>query len=68
MQDRLTRLEETVAHLSRLNDDLSDIVARQEGEINRLSRRVAQLTQRAAQADAADGGRITLVDQKPPHW
>jgi SlyX protein len=63
----LTRLEEQIAHLTRVTDDLSEVVARQEREIARLSRLVGLLAEREAQREA-DGGTIPLADQKPPHW
>jgi SlyX protein len=62
-----TRLEEQIAHLTRVTDDLSEVAARQEREIARLSRLVGLLTEREAQREA-DGGTIPLADQKPPHW
>lgn len=63
----LTRLEEQIAHLTRVTDDLSEVVARQEREIARLSRLVALLTEREAEREA-NAGAIPLADQKPPHW
>ena len=68
MKDRILKLEETVAHLSRVIDELSDVVARQEAEIERLTRRVAMLMQRDAEREFADGGTVPLSGQKPPHW
>jgi SlyX protein len=63
----LTRLEEQIAHLTRVTDDLSEVAARQEREIARLSRLVGLLTDREAEREAM-GGAIPLGDQKPPHW
>jgi SlyX protein len=63
----LTRLEEQIAHLTRVTDDLSEVVARQEREIARLSRLVGLLAEREAQREA-EGGTIPLADQQPPHW
>jgi SlyX protein len=63
----LTRLEEQIAHLTRVTDDLSEVVARQEREIARLSRLVGLLAEREAEREAT-GGAIPLADQKPPHW
>lgn len=63
----MTDLEERIAHLTRMVEDLSDVVARQAGEIEVLERRVAMLMQRAAEAEAA-GGTVPLADQRPPHW
>jgi len=63
-----TRLEEDVAHLTRAVEDLSEVVARQAGEIDRLARRVGMLLERDAEREADAGGSVTLADQKPPHW
>ncbi|WP_134681999.1 SlyX family protein [Paracoccus ravus] len=65
--ERTERLEEAVAHLTRIADDLSGIVARQEGEITRLSRKIGMLMEREAEREA-EGGTIPLADQRPPHW
>lgn len=66
-QARIERLEEMVAHLTRAADDLSGVVARQEGEIARLARRVGMLLEREATRES-DAGAIPLADQRPPHW
>ena len=66
--DKLQRLEEGIAHLTRMVEDLSDVVARQEHEIVRLKSRVGMLLEREAEREAADGSSIPLADQKPPHW
>jgi SlyX protein len=65
--ERILRLEEAVAHLTRVTDDLSAIVARQESEIARLARRVGALMEREAEREV-EGGTIPLADQRPPHW
>ena len=64
----VTRLEEQIAHLTRVTEDLSEVVARQEREIARLTRLVGLLAEREAEREAADGGTLPLADQKPPHW
>ena len=46
--DRIEKLEETVAHLGRMLDDMSDVAARQHRDIATLTRRVAMLMQREA--------------------
>ncbi len=60
-------LEERIAHLTRTVEDLSEIVAKQALEIERLSRRVGLLLEREAERES-DGGAIALADQRPPHW
>ncbi len=68
MDERLMRLEEQVAHLLRQNEELSDVLARQEAEIARLTRRIEMLMQREAERELDAGGTVPLADQKPPHW
>jgi len=63
-----TQLEERIAHLERVADDLSEVVARQDGEIAQLTRRVEMLLQREAEREFDAGGSVPLADQKPPHW
>jgi len=65
MTERIDAVEELVAHLTRTVEDLSDIVARQADEIDRLTRRMALVLDRMAGPD--EGGAV-LTDQRPPHW
>lgn len=65
--DKLQPIEERVAHLQRMVDDLSDVVARQDADIRRLSRHVGLLMEREATREAAER-EIPLADQRPPHW
>jgi SlyX protein len=65
--DRTELLEERVAHLTRAVEDLSDVVARQAGEIAVLERRVALLIERAAEAEALQG-EAPAANVRPPHW
>lgn len=65
--DRIAALEERVAHLMRTTDDLSEVVARQAGEIAVLERRVRLLMERAAE-DEALRGEAPEANVKPPHW
>ena len=64
----MEKLEEQIAHLTRTVEDLSEVIARQDRELAQLSTRVELLMRREADREAADGGAVTLVDQKPPHW
>ncbi|MEL7115022.1 MAG: SlyX family protein [Pseudomonadota bacterium] len=68
MTDRVHTLEEQIAHLQKLCDELSDVVARQEREIARLTRHVGLLMEREAGREAEMDGGIPLADQKPPHY
>lgn len=60
--------EEQIAHLERALADLSDVVARQDGDIARLTRRVEMLMQREADRMQDAGGSVALADKPPPHW
>ncbi|MBC7737216.1 MAG: SlyX family protein [Candidatus Saccharibacteria bacterium] len=59
-------LEERIAHLTRAMEDLSDVVARQQRELDRLTRRVGLLTEREAEREAL--GTAPEADVRPPHW
>lgn len=67
-ENRITHLEETIAHLAQSAEELSDVVARQDREISALSRRVEMLMQREAAREAESGGSVSLADQRPPHY
>ncbi|MCM2397144.1 SlyX family protein [Rhizobium sp. S95] len=65
-EDRITRLEETVAHQSRVIEDLSDqlteqwkVVEQTRAKLDRLTERFLSLEEQALEAPA-----IT----KPPHY
>jgi SlyX protein len=63
----ITALEERIAHLIRAVDDLSDIVAAQGREIDRLTRLTEMLALREAQRE--EGGLdAPAANQRPPHW
>ncbi|MEQ9260429.1 MAG: SlyX family protein [Roseovarius sp.] len=64
----MSHLEEHIAHLQRMLDDLSDVVARQEREIDRLSARVDMLMRREAERESDGGGGIVMGDERPPHY
>lgn len=61
-------LEERLAHLERLTEELSGVVAKQASEIDRLVARVALLMEREAGREAEGGGGIVLGDERPPHY
>lgn len=61
-----TATEERIAHLTRAVDDLSDVVARQAKELDRLTRLVGLLAEREAEREGMGGSPEANV--KPPHW
>lgn len=68
MPDKITPLEEQIAHLERTVEDLSDVVARQDRALDTIQRRLQMLMEREAQREADNGGSIPLADERPPHW
>jgi SlyX protein len=62
------KLEESLAHLIRQVEELSDVIARQDRDIATLSARVEMLMTREAEREADASGTAPLADQKPPHW
>lgn len=68
MEQRLTDLEETAAHLTREVEDLSAVVAGQAHEIALLTRKVQLLMEREAQREAAEGAAVVMGDERPPHY
>ena len=64
----LKELETATAHLMLTVEDLSDIVARQQSEIDVLTRRVQLLMQREAEREQSTGGGEIVGDELPPHW
>jgi SlyX protein len=65
--DRVEALEERVAHLMRAVEDISDVAARQAGEIGVLQRRVQMLMEREAEREAM-AGSAPEANVRPPHW
>lgn len=64
----MTEIEEKLAHLIRTVDDLSDVIARQDREIDRLRLRVEMLTAREATRQGERDGGVILGDERPPHY
>lgn len=65
--DRQEALEERIAHLIRAVDDLSDVVARQATEIDRLTRLTRMLAEREAEREDM-AGEAPAANVRPPHW
>ena len=64
----MEHLEAHLAHLQRTVDDLSAVIARQDGEIQRLMRQVEFLLERDRAREAEAGGGVIISDERPPHY
>ncbi|WP_299636477.1 SlyX family protein [uncultured Ruegeria sp.] len=64
----MQHLEEEIAHLTRIVDELNTVVTRQQSEIDRLTHQVEMLLQREAERAQEGSGGIILGDERPPHY
>ncbi|WP_291726508.1 SlyX family protein [Leisingera sp. F5] len=64
----MQHLEEQIAHLTRSVEEMSDVIARQQQEIDTLTRRVAMLMQREATREQDGSGGAVFGDERPPHY
>ena len=64
----MEKLEEKIAHLERLSEELSTVVARQDTEIARLRHQVDALIAREAEREAQMTGAVVIGDERPPHY
>lgn len=65
--DTLERLELKIAYLEKANTELSDVVYRQQREIDELYRRIDKLKDRL-EALATAPTPYSPADEKPPHY
>ena len=64
----MNALEEKVALLIRQVEEMSDVVARQDRESQRLKAQVERLILREAEREAEGVGGVVLGDERPPHY
>jgi SlyX protein len=67
MDDRLTEIEIKLAHIEQSLNELSDVMYRQQGLIERLERGYDQLRQRI-QTDDKGSAETNPANDKPPHY
>ena len=64
----MEKLESRIAHLERIVEDLSDVIARQDNDIEQLKSRLKIVMAREVEREAAGSGGIVLADERPPHY
>ena len=62
---RLTENEAKISYLTKDIEDLSDIVAEQSRELEKLNKQVSFLIQKETERDDISG---VVLGDKPPHW
>ena len=61
-------LEEKIAHLQHMLDEMSEVVAIQGKDLDKLRRQVDRLIVREAEREADMPGGVVLGDERPPHY
>ena len=67
MSARLEAIEIKLAHLERAVAEISDVVARQQKELDRALDRNRQLMEKIAAIESESGANAT-AHEKPPHY
>jgi SlyX protein len=67
MQDRIETIEIKLAHLEQAVAQISDVVARQQKELDRALDRNQRLTEKIAALES-DAGASATAHEKPPHY
>jgi SlyX protein len=67
MTDRLEAIEIKLAHLERAVTEISDVVARQQKELDRAIDRNQRLMEKVAALES-DAGASATAEEKPPHY
>ncbi|HYJ41851.1 MAG TPA: SlyX family protein [Steroidobacteraceae bacterium] len=67
MTDRLEAIEIKLAHLERAVAEISDVVARQQKELDRALDRNQRLMEKIAAIESESGASAT-AHEKPPHY
>lgn len=68
MSERIDDAEIHISHLTRTIDELSDQVAWQGNQIDRLDKRFQALLDRLSKQDIGDDSDVSLLEQRPPHY
>jgi SlyX protein len=68
MSDRLDQIEIKLAHLERAVAEISDVVARQQKELDRAQDRNQRLMDKLAALESEQGGASATAYEKPPHY
>ena len=65
VNSRLTENETKISYLIKDIEDLSDIVAKQGLELEKINKKISFLIQKVTERDEISG---VVLGDKPPHW
>ena len=66
-EERIIELEIKLSEVTKLSEELSDIIAKQANRLDIAERRIQLLLERAAQDEDNSSSGITITDNTPPH-
>ncbi|MGE4594819.1 MAG: SlyX family protein [Gammaproteobacteria bacterium] len=67
-EEKLITLEEKIAHLQHMLDELNMVVFRQSETIDKLSKHVKELNEKVANSDGTQAAQDIISDDRPPHY
>jgi SlyX protein len=67
VENSLEQIQSKIAFLERANTDLSDVVFRQQREIQALAAKIHEISERLRAAESGDAARAP-EDERPPHY
>jgi SlyX protein len=67
VENSLEQIQTKIAFLERANTDLSDVVFRQQREIQALAAKIQEISERLRAAESGDPARAAQ-DERPPHY
>ena len=68
LNDRITKLEISLAHVQHLLDQLNQVVTAQSLENQRIERRLAQLQDQITRLKEKPQDTTDPLEEKPPHY
>jgi SlyX protein len=67
-EEKLITLEEKIAHLQHMLDELNMVIFRQGEKIDKLHKRVQELNEKVANSKDVQSGQDIISDDRPPHY
>jgi SlyX protein len=64
----IEKLQETIAHLTQVTEDMSDVIARQDQELRDLTAKVTLLIEQEIDRMTASDGGVIVGNERPPHY
>ena len=66
--NKIIALEEKIAHIQHMHDDLNMVVFRQGETIENLNNQIKELKEKMENLNSNQSGQEVINDDKPPHY